>query len=400
MNLALKIAKRYFYSKKKQSFISTISMISMLGVGIGTMALVIVMSVFNGLEELNREIFKSFDADLTIKPLRGKFFEITTAQKQKIKAIEGVRSVIEVIEDNTLARYGDAQTVVSFKGVDAAFIHEKRIEKNVIEGNYHLQKDSINFAIVGLNVANMLSIRVENQFTPLVLSYPKNTGKSINLTENSIVEKGINVAAIFMLEQNHDDYIYLSLSFADSLTEANGKRTSIELMLNQNANNQAIKDKIKTILGESFSVKNQDEQNVALFRAIQIEKLIIFITLLFIIGIASFNIFFSLTMLAIDKSQDVKTMLAMGANRGLILRIFLAEGAIVGIVGAAVGLILGIGICLIQQHFGLVKMGMQTAINDNYPVKIKLTDIAISAIALLVITIGASYFPAKRAARL
>ena len=372
----------------------------MLGVGIGTMALVIVMSVFNGLEELNREIFKSFDADLTIKPLRGKFFEINTVQKQKIKAIEGVRSVIEVIEDNTLARYGDAQTVVSFKGVDAAFIHEKRLEKNVIEGNYHLQKDSINFAIVGLNVANMLSIRVENQFTPLVLSYPKNTGKSIDLTENSIVEKGINVAAIFMLEQNHDDYIYLPLSFADSLTEANGKRTSIELMLNQNTDNQVIKDKIKSILGESFSVKNQDEQNVALFRAIQIEKLIIFITLLFIIGIASFNIFFSLTMLAIDKSQDVKTMLAMGANRGLILRIFLAEGAIVGIVGAAVGLILGIGICLIQQHFGLVKMGMQTAINDNYPVKIKLTDIAISAIALLVITIGASYFPAKRAARL
>jgi lipoprotein-releasing system permease protein len=386
MFLAFKIAKRYFYSKKKQSFISIISLISMLGVGIGTMALVIVMSVFNGLEDLNRQIFKSFDPDIKIKANRGKFFEFEASKRQKIEAIEGVRTVIEVIEDNTLASYNEAQTVITFKGVDAGFIKEKRLQDSIVEGDFVLFKDSLSYAIVGVNVANTLSIRTDNQFLSLVL------------TDNSINEMGLRVSGIFMLEQSHDNYIYIPIGFAEELTDQVAKRTSVEIMLNPNADIAKAKQNIKAIMGENFEIKDQDEQNVALFRAIKIEKLFIFITLLFIIGIASFNIFFSLTMLAIDKTQDVKTLAAMGADKSLIQKIFMTEGAIVGLVGAFVGLAIGLIICLLQQKYGFVKMGMQTAIHDNYPVKIKLSDLILAATALILITFGASYFPAKRAA--
>jgi lipoprotein-releasing system permease protein len=398
MFLAFKIAKRYFYSKKKQSFISIISLISMLGVGIGTMALVIVMSVFNGLEDLNRQIFKSFDPDIKIKANRGKFFEFEASKKQKIEAIEGVRTVIEVIEDNTLASYNEAQTVITFKGVDTGFIKEKRLQDSIIEGDFVLIKDSLSYAIVGVNVANTLSIRTDNQFLPLVLSYPKKESKSISFTDNSINEMGLRVSGIFMLEQSHDNYIYIPIGFAEELTDQVGKRTSVEIMLNPDADITKTKQHIKAIMGENFEIKDQDEQNIALFRAIKIEKLFIFITLLFIIGIASFNIFFSLTMLAIDKTQDVKTLAAMGADKSLIQKIFMTEGAIVGLVGAFVGLAIGLIICLLQLKYGFVKMGMQTAIHDNYPVKIKLSDLVLATTALILITFGASYFPAKRAA--
>jgi lipoprotein-releasing system permease protein len=399
LNVSLLIAKRYFFSKKKKSFINFISIISMLGIGIGTMALVIVLSVFNGLEDLNRKIFKSFDPDIKISAKKGKSFLLQKDKITKIKALNDVWYLTEVIQDNALVMYRNAQMVVNLKGVDNTFQEYSPLKKSLVEGNFVLTKDSVDYAFIGGNVYVALNVSLQNIIEPLEIWYPRNR-KTISLNPDDNINKQlINISGVYSLEQLHDDFVYVPLAVAQQLTEYGDKRTAIELQLKPNANIAKVQKELKVILGENFLIQNQDEQNATLFRAIKIEKLFIFIALLFIIGIASFNIFFSLTMLVIDKQQDIKTLFAMGANASLIKRIFFSEGALVAFIGAFVGLVLGGIICFIQQEYGIIKMGMQSAIIDAYPVKMNVLDFVLTAFAIIIITLLASYLPAQRAAK-
>ncbi len=400
MNLSLLIAKRYFFSKKKRSFINFISIISMLGIGVGTMALVIVLSVFNGLEDLNRQIFKSFDPDIKISAIAGKSFELDSVKITKIKQIKEIAFVTEVIQDNALVKYNNSQMVVNLKGVDETFQKYSPLKESLVEGNFVLSKDSTNYAFIGGNVFTALNISLNNIIEPLEIWYPRNK-KSISLnSQDDINSLIINVSGVYSLEQFHDDFVYVPLSFAKELTEYGNKRTAFEIKTKPNANIGKVQDEIRDILGEKYLVQNQDEQNATLYRAIKLEKLFIFVALLFIICIASFNIFFSLTMLVIDKKDDIKTLFAMGADGQLIKKIFFGEGAIISFAGAIVGLIFGGTICYIQERFGLIKMGMQSAIIDAYPVKMQIQDFVLTAIAIIIITLVASYLPAKRAAKI
>lgn len=399
MNLSFLIAKRYFFSKKKKSFINFISIISMLGIGIGTMALVIVLSVFNGLEDLNRKIFKSFDADIKISPKNGKSFLIDKEKLTKIKAIKDVWYVTEVIQDNALVKYENSQMVVTLKGVDETFQTYSRLRDSLVEGNFVLTRDSIDYAFIGGNVYAALNISLQNIIEPIEIWYPRNR-KSYSLNPDDNINREIlNISGVYSLEQLHDDYVYVPLEIAKQLTEYGDKRSAIEIQVKPNANIAQIQASVKSILDENFLVQNQDEQNASLFRAIKIEKLFIFIALIFIIGIASFNIFFSLTMLVIDKQQDLKTLFAMGADEGLVKRIFYSEGALVSFIGAIVGLILGGIICFMQERYGIIKMGMESSIIDAYPVKMQLSDFVFTAVSIIIITLLASYLPAKRAAK-
>ena len=398
MNLSFLIAKRYFFSKKKKSFINFISIISMLGIGIGTMALVIVLSVFNGLEDLNRKIFKSFDADIKISPKNGKSFLIDKERLTKIKAIKDVWYVTEVIQDNALVKYENSQMVVTLKGVDETFQAFSPLKKSLVEGNFVLTRDSVDYAFIGGNVYAALNISLQNIIEPIEIWYPRNR-KSISLNPDDNINREIlNISGVYSLEQLHDDYGYVPLEVAKQLTEYGDKRSAIEIQAKPNADIAQIQTSVKGILDENFLVQNQDEQNASLFRAIKIEKLFIFIALIFIIGIASFNIFFSLTMLVIDKQQDLKTLFAMGADEGLVKRIFYSEGALVSFIGAIVGLLLGGIICFMQERYGIIKMGMESSIIDAYPVKMQLSDFVLTAVSIIIITLLASYLPAKRAA--
>ncbi|WP_305953262.1 FtsX-like permease family protein [Emticicia oligotrophica] len=371
----------------------------MLGIGIGTMALVIVLSVFNGLEDLNRRIFKSFDPDLRILPMVGKSFILDEKQLNLIKSLNGIDYVTEVIQDNALVKYENSQMVVTLKGVDDGFQKHSPLRKSLVEGNFILQKDSVDYAFIGGNVYGALNISLQNIIEPLEIWYPRNR-KSVSLNpDDNINRYTINISGVYSLEQFHDDYVYVPLSVAQQLTEYGNKRSSLEIQVKQGFEIPEIQKKIKKILGENFLVQNQDEQNASLFRAIKIEKLFIFIALLFIIGIASFNIFFSLTMLVIDKQQDIKTLFAMGADESMVKRIFFSEGAIVSFIGAIVGLILGGLICFLQENFGIIKMGMESSIVDAYPVKMQLSDFILTSISIIIITLIASYLPAQRAAK-
>ena len=373
----------------------------MLGVGVGTMALVVVLSVFNGLEDFQRSLYKSFDADLKISPITGKNFDCPPSLLQKLGKIEGVRNINQVIEENVLVRYRDAQMVVNLKGVDDNFLKQERLKKALIDGKLLLKENGISKAIVGSGVAITLGIDVDAFFTPLEVWFPRNTkSKTIDLTSSDAFNKmSLIPSGVFAIEQQYDDnYIFAPLTFAQNLFDYNNERTSLEVQLIDNEEINKVQEKIQQTLGKNFSVQNQDQQHASLLRAIKIEKLFVFLTLTFIIGIASFNIFFSLSMLAIEKKEDVKTLYAIGANTIMIQRIFLSEGAIVAFSGAIVGLVLGYGLCLMQQTYGLISMGIEGALIDAYPVKMQFSDFFFTALVVVIITMVASYFPAKKAA--
>ncbi|WP_128544150.1 ABC transporter permease [Larkinella soli] len=399
MNLPLFIARRYFFSKRKRSFINLISIISMLGVGVGTMALVVVLSVFNGMEELNRTIFKTFEADLTVSPRSGKRLTVTPALMKSLQETPEVALVTQVIEDNALARYRDSQTVIKVKGIDNSYLERRQLDTALVEGKLRLQENGVNYAIVAEGVRNALLISPQDILTPLELWYPQNRKSYSTLTPDAFNRADLAVSGVFFIEQNFDDYVLAPLAEIRELVGyQENQLSSLELQLKAGADLAAVKQELQTRLGPTVVVQDRDDLNPDLFRAIRIEKLFVTLTLSFLMLVASINIFFSLSMLAIEKKADVSILYAMGATTTLVRRIFLAEGAIVALTGAVVGLILGIVLCLLQQRFGLVSMGMESAIIDAYPVKLEARDLMLTTLIVIAVTLIVSWFPARRAA--
>ncbi len=397
MNLPFFVAKKYFLSKKKRSFINFISIISMLGIALGLTSLIIILSVFNGLEELNRQIFKAFDPDLKITAIENKGFFPSQMLIQQINKVDGVAFTTEVYQDKGLARSKDAQMIVVLKGVDSTFTKNAEMKKSLVDGKMEILNGGRPTAFIGGGVSSILSLNVLDYLTPLGILYPKNQKLNVLAPEDNINQINVEVSGIFVLEQQYDNYVYLPLSTVEQLIEAPGKRTSVEITLKPGAEVGSVKDRIAAILDDSLQIKDRDEQNESLLKAIKIEKLFIFVALFFIIGIASFNIFYALSMLVIDKKDDIETLSSIGATKGLVKNIFLAEGLVISFVGVALGLVLGIGICFIQMRFGIVSLGMQYATVDAYPVKIISLDIFLSVLGIFLITFLASILPATKA---
>jgi lipoprotein-releasing system permease protein len=397
MNLPFFVAKKYFLSKKKRSFINFISIISMLGIALGLTSLIIILSVFNGLEELNRQIFKAFDPDLKITAIENKGFYPSQMLIQQINKIDGVAFTTEVYQDKALARSKDAQMIVVLKGVDSTFTKNAEMKKSLVDGKMEILNGGRPTAFIGGGVSSILNLNVLDYLTPLGILYPKNQKLNVLAPEDNINQINVEVSGIFVLEQQYDNYVYLPLSRVEQLIEAPGKRTSVEITLKPGAEVGSVKDRIAAILDDSLQIKDRDEQNESLLKAIKIEKLFIFVALFFIIGIASFNIFYALSMLVIDKKDDIETLSSIGATKGLVKNIFLAEGLVISFVGVAQGLVMGIGICFIQMRFGIVSLGMQYATVDAYPVKIISLDIFLSVLGIFLITFLASILPATKA---
>ncbi|WP_080240099.1 ABC transporter permease [Spirosoma rigui] len=400
MNLPAWIARRYFFSKKKRSFISWLSILSMLGVGVGTMALVIVLSVFNGMEELNRQIFKTFESDMTIAPRQGKRFMAPPALLARLRQTPGVSLLTSVAQDNALAKYADGQTVIRLKGVDDNYLQRQQLDSALIEGKLLLRRDGVNYAIVADGVRSDLGISVTDILTPIEIMYPR-SGQSFNvLNPDAFGSESLTVAGIFFIESRYDNFVLAPLSTArDLFGYQPNEVTSLELQLAPGTNEETAKQALQAVVGDKLLVQSRDDLNVDLYRAIRVEKLFVALTLGFIILIASINIFFSLSMLVIEKKEDIKIMFAMGATAGLIRRIFLTEGAIIALTGAIAGLLLGITVCLLQEQYGFIRMGTVSSIIDAYPVRLYASDIALTGVLVIVVTILTSWFPAQRAAR-
>lgn len=377
-----------------------LSIISMLGVAIGTMALVIVLSVFNGLEDLIRSLYGTFDADLKIALKEGKFFEFDPAMEGKMNQIQGISSVTRVIEDNVLVRYNDGETVVRMKGVSPEFIASNKLKNYITEGQIKLQEGEQNFAIVGRGIRYDLAINPRNDFLALQFYYPKNIKPGVT-NPSSMYNSGILMpSGVFAIEKQYDEkYIFVPLRFAKKLIGKSDLLTALEINLDGTKSISQVQKSLIESFGSNFDVLNSDEQHASLLKAIKIEKLFVYITFTFILAVASFNIFFSLTMLALDKKRDVSILYAMGTPKKVIRNIFLTEGAIISFSGAIIGGTLGLIICILQQQFGLISMGMASAVQEAYPVKMIPSDFIFTMLSIIVITFVASFKPASVAVK-
>lgn len=373
----------------------------MVGVAVGTMALVIVMSVFNGLEDLIRGLFASFDAEIKIEAAVGKSFEVDEQWLGGIRNIEGVAVLTEVIEDHALLDYRGNQMVGTIKGVSDNFLQQDRFSRGYFWGDTTLGTEKQPAAILGRGVAFFLSVNLDDFNVPLKVFYPRAPRSAGTLDPSQLYSSAIlDPVAFFSVERQFDDeYIIAPLHFTRDLLNYGNRRTSLEVKVAEGYQIKSVQDQLKAHLGEDFLVKNTDEQHAGLLRTVKLEKLFVFLTLTFILAIASFNIFFSLSMLAIEKKKDIAILKAMGAPERLIRRIFLKQGALIALTGAVIGLILGYLVCYAQQSFGLVSLGISSAVVDSYPVKMIFGDFIWISLAVIGITLLASWRPAWIASR-
>lgn len=372
----------------------------MVGVAFATAALIIVLSVFNGLEELIRSLHTSFDPQIKIEAAKGKSFEISDELRARVQQVEGVSIVTEVIEDYAYARYRDADMVCIIRGVSDNFIDQKRLEGHIIEGDLTLRRDSIPFAIIGSGVQSTLSVGITDNEYALQLFYIKNVKGGSMDPSRLYSRRSIRPGGVFSIEKNYDEnYIFLPLDFTVALLDYGNKRTSLEVQVNANADADEVQENIKAALGDNFKVLSNEEQHKDLYKLLKWEKLFTFLALSLLILVGAINIFFSLMMLAIDKKKDISVLFAMGAHPTLIQRIFFSEGALISVLGAGTGLVFGAVICWLQDTFSLVGMGMENAIVNSYPVDMRLTDFGATALSIVVITLITSLYPSLLASR-
>ena len=365
-----------------------------------TAALVIVLSVFNGLEDLLHSLNNSFDPEIKIQASKGKSFPVDATLLSRIKGVEGVAYATEVIEDYAYVRYREANQVITLKGVSDDFIEQKRIpESALMEGELKLREGGVNYAIVGQGVKYTMSLAVGDNMFPLQIYYIKDVRASVDPSQ-LYSRMSIITGGVFSIVQQFDEnYIIVPLDFARDLLNFGDKRTSIEIKTTPGANIFTVEERLQEMLGESFTVLNHEEQHKDIYRLLKIEKLFTFLSGSLLLGVGSINIFFSLMMLALDKKKDISVLSSMGASAGLIRNIFLIEGAMIALIGTIAGLVLGAIFCLLQQKFGLVSMGLENAVTQGYPVKMNVFDFLITLLAVCIITLLLSIKAAVLASR-
>jgi lipoprotein-releasing system permease protein len=397
MRFSLYIARRYLFAKKSRNAINIISGISMLGVGVGAMALVVILSVFNGFDEVVKSLFNSFDPDLKITAARGKVFTPDERIKQ-VKELPGVLHLSEILEENALLKYGERQHIATVKGTDESFLKVTGIDSMVYNGEMILKDNNRSYAVVGQGVAYSLQIGL-NFINPLFVYMPKRVG-TINLSnpDDAFRRNYLFPSGIFAIEQDYDSrYVIVPIDFMRELLDYSNEVSALELKLNPEFDPKETQITIAELLGDEFLVQNRAQQNELFYRVMKSEKWAIFLILTFILIIASFNIIGSLSMLIIDKKNDIRSLRNMGASQQLISRIFLMEGWLISIVGSLIGITLGTLISWLQDRFELLKLsGSGTFVIDAYPVHLKLTDVLLVWITVLFIGFLAARYPVKQ----
>ncbi len=416
MNLSLFIAKRYLISKKSHNAINIITFISIAGVCIGTMALIIVLSAFNGISALVFGLYNTFDPDIKISPKEGKTFVMDPATAEKIKKLEGVAYYTEVLQENALLKYDDKQVIATIKGVSDDFVKMTRLDTVTREGEFLLQQDSIDYAVLGYGLASRLNISLTDFMNPLEIYIPKRGNQAVLNPEDAFLVRTVEVSGVFSLNDDFDyRYAILPLSLAKTLLNRKDELSTIEIGLKPGADLDKTKAEIQKMLaqplplggevglqvlpngedlGGAYVIKTRYEQNEILFKTINSEKWWTFLILAFILVIATFNVIGSLTMLIIEKKKDIQTLMFLGADKTLIRQIFMREGLMITLTGVISGLLLGLMLCWIQMTFKLVPFS-EGFIVDSYPIKIIPTDLALVFGTVLLIGFFAAWYPVR-----
>ncbi len=366
-----------------------------MGVMVGTMALIVILSVFNGFDSLVKSLINSFNPDLKITLVEGKTFIPDKETIRNLKAVPGVLDISFVLEDNVLVRYDELQTNAVLKGVSDNYAAITGLDSMMVDGSYNIGDTSEPLALVGRGISIYLNIRPQSprQMTVFV---PRRL-KQLSLdAERALNRQYISIAGVFSIEQDYDTkYILVPLSFARDLFEYTGGEVNIlEVKFNKEAGGDAIQKAVSDIVGKDFVVQNRYQQNDLFYKTMQTEKWAIFLILIFILIVASFNVIGTLTMLMLEKKKDIITLRNLGADSGLLRRIFLVEGWMITASGAIFGAILGLIICWLQMRFGIIKLqGSGTFIIDAYPVLVKFTDVALVLVSVIIIGLFAAWYP-------
>ena len=375
----------------------------MIGVGVEVMALVLILSVFNGLEDFQKGLFKTFDPDLSVISSSESHFSFSQGQLKEISHLPGVKSVQSILEDQALIRYNGKQLVVTLKGVDSSFINSKRLKNQVVDGDYLVEYEGHPYGLIGAGVFMAMGMSFDDVYHPIEAWYPNQKALStFQINANAANQKGFFPAGVLQVEQTFDNQMILvPLQWMRDLTLSDSTSVSkIELMLEEGANEMEVQQRVQKLVGTKFKVQTRDQQHAILLRAIKIEKLFVFLLMAFIMGIASFTLFYALSLLVIEKRKDLRTLLAMGINKKQLLGIFLSVGLFISFSGAIIGM--GLGFCLgyIQQTFGIIPLGIPNALIDAYPIQMEWFDFMMTAIVVIIITFLASIFPAKKAVQM
>ncbi|EHQ28081.1 FtsX-like permease family protein [Mucilaginibacter paludis] len=395
MNTSVYIARRYLFSRKSTHAINIISGISMLGVFIGSAALIVILSVFNGFEKVILALYNNFSPELKIEPVRGKTFDPNTPYFNTLHKNAALFSFAEVLEEKALVRYGDRQVISTVKGVSTEFLNNRGLDSTIISGSFTLELHKQAAAVIGTIVQSSLSVNIKDELTPLQIYSPRRgLVNSVNPMDE-FIQKNIYPSGVFSIQQDFDDIVVTPLSFTRELLDEPNEVSSIELNFKDGTDLDKVQNEIKTKIGNAFTVKDRYEQNTSLYRILNSEKWAVFSILTFVLIIAIFNIVGSLTMLVMDKRKDIAILSSLGASRGLIKRIFFAEGMMISLIGCLAGVVIGLVFCLLQLHYGWVKMGSQSSVIDAYPIAINFTDFILVFLTVSVIALISSGISAR-----
>ena len=405
MNFPFFVARRYLFSKKSTHAINVISAISVIGVAVATVALVVTLSVFNGFHDLVASFFTQMDPQLKVVPVMGKTAPVDDPILTKIRQLPEIEVATECLEDQALAVYGDRQMMVKLKGVDDNFDQLTHI-REILEGDgtFELHAADMNYGIPGLGIAYQMGLGYTYQ-QPLKIYAPRREGQ-LNMTDptDGFVEDELySPGVVFCMKQGKYDknYILTSLAFARHLFQQDGQLSSLELRLKPGSSFDRVKTEMKSLAGTKYQVLDRYEQQDDTFRIMKVEKLIAYIFLTFILMIACFNIIGSLSMLIIDKRSDVQTLRNLGATESQISRIFLFEGRMISVVGAVIGIVVGLLLCWLQQQFAFVRLGSSEGsfVVDAYPVSVHPWDIVLIFLTVIAVGFLSVWYPVRYFAR-
>ena len=403
MRLPLFIANRYLVAKKSHNLINIITWISIFGISVGSFALIVVLSAFNGLEKVISSMNNRLTPDLQVSAVKGKTIDLTAFPLGQLKEIQGVNYVIPTITEDALFRANDKQHIGQVKGVGLDYQSIDRLNEAVFRGDgLRLSDgDEHGFAVPGAGVAWYLGINAYNPYAMVRVYVPKRGNASQMSLDNSFNSDVLTVCSVFSTEQEQDEKLVLvPFDWLSELLEYENRASNVELFTVPNVDINKVKREVKAVIGEDFTVKNQQEQQETLYRIMRSEKWAVYVILTFILILATFNVVGSLSMLMIDKRKDTEILKSMGADNRLIQKVFLNEGLLISVAGGIIGLLLGIILVLLQQKFGFVKFGTGgNYVVDAYPVLLKLKDVLLIFATILVVGCTSAFFTVRHAMR-
>ncbi len=394
-------AWRYFKAKKSTNAINIIAWVSVVAIAFGTAAIIFVLSIFNGFENLVKSLYADFYTDLRIIPAKGKTIAFTTAQQQRLAQWPGIKATAFTIEEKAMVQNGDFQTLVQVKGVDARYEKVNNVANRLIRGRYQLGTADHAACILGSGVENALAVESDRAILPLLIYLPKK-GVSVSSSDplQSLSTDNIVTSGAFAIQQDFDNsYLITNSAFVQRMLGIGSQQYSAaEIALTNTRQEKELQQQLQSFFGAAYTVQTRYQQNKSLYTTMQLEKWFIFLLLCFILVIAAFTMIGALTMLVLEKQKDIQILKAMGASNQLIQKIFLTEGLLLAAIGGISGLLLALLVGWLQIQFGFIALEGQTFIIDRYPVKFLITDILLVLTVVTIIALAASWFPSRKAA--